>query len=257
MRAIAEREFMAQQYLPKSCNSIQHVSERRPSRLADDKTADSGANHGRRWRALVLFVALWSVGLSGLGCAPGRLDDLADCGRISVGVGLGFEGHAKLGCLTHPSLGIVGSANLMIGHENRHVTGFWGDVRLVTPVWTLIAASGRHASPDLLLNFTSSHCITVVTLESLMEEEPQDRAAWTQERFWLPLLLYLAEESPEEMEYGDPLAFNQITDLEIGGTWIVVSGRIGINPLEIADFLLGFVGLDIAGDDQPGVGEKR
>jgi len=29
----------------------------------------------------------------------------------------------------------------------------------------------------------------------------------------------------------------------------VVAARVGINPLEILDFLLGFLGLDIAGDD--------
>jgi hypothetical protein len=31
----------------------------------------------------------------------------------------------------------------------------------------------------------------------------------------------------------------------------VVSIRAGINPLEILDFLLGFLGFDIAGDDPP------
>ncbi len=38
-------------------------------------------------------------------------------------------------------------------------------------------------------------------------------------------------------------------DFEAGATLGIVSARAGINPLEIIDFLLGFVGVDIAKDD--------
>ena len=58
---------------------------------------------------------------------------------------------------------------------------------------------------------------------------------------WIPLL------SPSETY--DPLAFNEVTDRRIGGTLLIVSGHMGVNPLEIVDFTLGFAGLDIAGDD--------
>ena len=39
------------------------------------------------------------------------------------------------------------------------------------------------------------------------------------------------------------------TDLEVGVAPLLFSLRVGVNPIEITDFLLGFVGLDIAGDD--------
>lgn len=47
----------------------------------------------------------------------------------------------------------------------------------------------------------------------------------------------------------NPFSFHEITDLEVGGTLGVVSAKVGINPLEILDFLLGCVGVDIAKDD--------
>jgi len=46
-----------------------------------------------------------------------------------------------------------------------------------------------------------------------------------------------------------PFSFHELTDLEIGGTLLVFSARAGINPLEIVDFVFGFVGIDIANDD--------
>ena len=38
-------------------------------------------------------------------------------------------------------------------------------------------------------------------------------------------------------------------DLEVGASVLVVSFRLGANPLEMVDFILDFVGLDIAKDD--------
>jgi len=43
--------------------------------------------------------------------------------------------------------------------------------------------------------------------------------------------------------------FHNATDLSAGVTLGVVSARAGLNPLEIIDFALGFVGLDIGRDD--------
>ena len=53
----------------------------------------------------------------------------------------------------------------------------------------------------------------------------------------------------------NPFAFHNATRLEGQLSLGVVSVRAGINPLEILDFLLGFLGFDIAGDDPPR-GEK-
>jgi hypothetical protein len=36
----------------------------------------------------------------------------------------------------------------------------------------------------------------------------------------------------------------------MGATALIMTVRAGFNPLELVDFLLGFGGLDIAGDDK-------
>ena len=59
---------------------------------------------------------------------------------------------------------------------------------------------------------------------------------------WLPI--------PRSDGRGPPLTdFNNATDLQLGAHLLLVSARAGVNVLEIFDFLLGFGGLDIAGDD--------
>ena len=45
------------------------------------------------------------------------------------------------------------------------------------------------------------------------------------------------------------LSFGTLTDFHVGGHAGIVGARIGFNPLEFLDFVLGFAGLDIAGDD--------
>jgi len=59
--------------------------------------------------------------------------------------------------------------------------------------------------------------------------------------YWIPIL--------EDPGITDPFSFHEISDLEVGATAGFISARVGINPLEIADFFLGFIGLDAANDD--------
>ena len=40
-----------------------------------------------------------------------------------------------------------------------------------------------------------------------------------------------------------------MTDLQLGAHLLLINARLGFNPLEFLDFLLGFAGVDIAGDD--------
>ncbi len=47
-------------------------------------------------------VLLAMLLLAATGCAPGRMADLRDSGRLSLGLGLGLSADAKLGTLTHP-----------------------------------------------------------------------------------------------------------------------------------------------------------
>ena len=61
-------------------------------------------------------------------------------------------------------------------------------------------------------------------------------------RRWLPIPGLAKETSPL-------FSFNTATDLQLGAHLLLINARLGFNPLEFLDFLLGFGGLDIAGDD--------
>ena len=191
----------------------------------------------RAWKAALLrafpktglaafLLAAWTSG-----CATGRLADLRDCARLSLGVGPGLDATAKLGCLAHPSLGVA-SRTRRVGLENRHRHGSWREEQYVWPAEILVqalgemwggesvplASYGRFALPDL----------------------PGDPDVATS---WFPVLQ--AGRDP------NPFAFRELADLELGATVFVVSVRAGVNPLEILDFLLGVAGFDPARDDAP------
>ncbi|MCH6562406.1 MAG: hypothetical protein IH800_08325, partial [Myxococcales bacterium] len=71
------------------------------------------------------------ITLAGLGCAPGRVADLKDSGRIGIGLGFGLSLDARLGDLTHPALGLL-SVSAMLGFESRDIDGPWESL-----VWRL------------------------------------------------------------------------------------------------------------------------
>jgi hypothetical protein len=142
--------------------------------------------------------------------------DLKDCGRFSVGVGPGIDAVAKVGCLVHPSIGL-GSHTLRVGQEDRFQYGVWEETQIVWPVELLFQDLGKGWGGG------------AIPLASYERHPPE------LERSWFPVL--------------QELAFHDLTDLEAGGTILFVSVRAGINPLEIIDFVLGFIGVDIAKDD--------
>ena len=180
----------------------------------------------KRRECMVVVLAAFAVG-----CAPGRMADLADCGKASVGIGFGLEAHAKVGFLTHPSLGI-GSMTSRVGHESRVRTAAWGEVRCVWPVSSLMDTFLAEDPMSLNVSFVSGRGPHNNPLEV---------------GYLLPLLVYAGMHADNETYR--PLAFKEATDLQLGGTLLLVSARVGVNPLEIVDFLAGLVGLDPAGDD--------
>jgi hypothetical protein len=170
------------------------------------------------------------------GCATGRIEDLKDCGRLSVGIGVGLDAVAKGGCLAQPSIGI-NSQTWRFGHENRSRSGTWKEVQVVSPILPIF---------QFLTQDWGGGTIFLVSYERFDPDSNDDPHF---ARSWLPLV-QLADSDK-------PLSFNDITDLEAGGTVLFLSVRAGINPLEIVDFLLGFAGLDIAKDDPRKNGKKK
>ncbi|MBT3201208.1 MAG: hypothetical protein HN350_15010 [Phycisphaerales bacterium] len=178
-------------------------------------------------RALVILT---TCGLMfATGCTQARLNDLNDCGRISIGPAFGLDVYLKLGALTQPSLGIA-SMSIKLGHEDRYLSGIWHEGVGAWP--------GGLFTPNTFGNFRGEGCNVSGYHNLGPYPGGGDRS------YWLPLL-------SADTVY-DPLAFNEFCDLQIGGTLLVVSVRAGINPPEIVDFVVGFFGLDIAEDDHKG-----
>lgn len=168
------------------------------------------------------------------GCATGRMADLKDCATASVGIGIGLDATVKAGCLVHPSIGVVGSATQRLGIEDRTLPPVWREIQLVWPAMAIFAngtarSYGRPEAP--LISFMRM---------DVSRDHKMTRSFGTS---WIPALNRKSEV--------DPFSFHEATDIEVGATLLLVSARVGINPLEILDFMLGFLGVDLAGDDPP------
>jgi len=197
------------------------------------------------------------LALSLTACAPGRLADLRDIGRLSLGTGLGLSADAQLGVLTHPSLG-SGSAQGGVGFETREADSYFYTARVSFPM-SIFDARAEGAGILEALNSTGwTVSYKVPTLQRGLEEadtpldrrEPREfqqeidgRVYGGSQRtgHWLPI--------PGSKDAGPYFTFNAITDFNAGAMVGPFAGRVGVNPLEVVDLLLGFVGLDIACDD--------
>ncbi len=156
------------------------------------------------------------------GCATGRTADLRDCGRASLGLGFGLGAHLELGALTHPAIGIK-STTWRIGFENRDAIGIWQETEYYTPYLIFCEQPESYVRSSKVSGQTAG--------------------------YWLNL-------KPSYVDHNTN-TFNRITDLELGASALLVSARVGINPLEIVDFILGFVGFDIANDDPKNKGKEK
>jgi hypothetical protein len=195
-------------------------------------------------------------------CAPGRIADLQDSGRLSAGISLGLSVDAKLGDLTHPAIGVL-SSSAMFGFETRHIDGSWYEARVSDPFatywyrrdgrgwgWSLNSSGWRGMWE------ATSYLDALDEIDESFDQEPLPETGTVVAgemldgelvaSMWLPLPIGFPEDDPPVL-----FRFRTATDLQLGATLLVVGARVGFNPLEFLDFLLGFVGLDIAGDDEP------
>lgn len=209
------------------------------------------------WRAIagVLCIALGA-------CAPGRIADLQDIGKLSVGGGVGASVDASLGFVSQPSFGFF-SETALLGSEARQASGYVFQKRVSFP-YTFVMAAREGKSLLGALNYTgflATHKVTGLQrgfeeIDRLLDATPPREFGLEIEgvRYggeviggrWLPLP-GLAD------DYSRIFSFHQLTNFHVGGHAGIFGARVGFNPLELFDFALGFTGLDIAGDDPSGV----
>jgi hypothetical protein len=209
---------------------------------------------------VLIFVRVFALLAlcASLGCAPGRIADLKDSGRISAGLALGLSLDAKLGDLTHPALGIV-SSGAMVGFDSREIDGAWFEARVSDPFaihwyrregtswgYALNSSGWRGAWESLGWLDALDELDEPIDQEGLPETGTIFRGEMLDGKItvsrWLPI--------PGGPDDPSPLfAFATASDIQAGATLLVIGARVGFNPLEFLDFLLGFAGQDIAGDD--------
>ncbi len=186
------------------------------------------------------------------GCATGRTPDLRDCGKLSVGFGPGLGVDAQLGALSHPALGI-GSWTRRVGWEDRYVAGLWKEGELHSPAAN-IAMGVVDGGPETIAGRINVSYIRFN--EGVYGYHNRDALHFRKVPdygcggYWINT--FKSKKKRRNMS-----TFHQATNLELGASVLLISARVGVNPLEILDFILGFVGLDIAKDDPERTGTKK
>jgi hypothetical protein len=178
-------------------------------------------------QAQKLISAIMTVSIiAAAGCvSPGRLADLKDCGRASVGIGSGLLVDVELGCLTKPSFGGVARTR-RVGIDSRDSCGRWEENEIGSPL------------VQFLIPIREAHPLWSYARDP---GEPKDEAG-----YWLPPL---TRKSRTFHGVAPHWSFHNSTDLSAGITAGFASARLGVNPLEFLDFTLGYAGLDIGRDD--------
>ena len=206
-------------------------------------------------RAVLSLVAI--VLTLAVGCAPGRMADLRDSARLSAGLGFGLSVDAKAGALTHPSFGVV-AASAMLGYDSRDVYGEFYEVRTSMP-YSIDWDRKEGASWPDAINGTGwraafeahqYHEAIAAIWQPAGQDRPEVMVAEVEgveldgtigTGRWFPI--------PAKGDKEPLLTFNNATDFQVGAILLLFSARAGLNPLEFLDFLLGFVSIDIANDD--------
>ena len=207
----------------------------------------------RRLAALALAAALLSLCSGCQSIAPGRMLDLGDCGTLGVGVGGGLDATVQAGALAEVSLGI--------GHDMRYLgwnghTGAteWENAQLSWPP-SLLMSVVAHGLREDGCGLLQPETFYAVPDPDRMTEPPRpgNRTPVGRESKHFGYALPLLSEPGRRRT----ATFHNATRFEAEVSLGVVSVRAGINPLEILDFILGFFGFDIAGDDPPRGGEDE
>jgi hypothetical protein len=208
---------------------------------------------------MVLVLAAGSCAPVG-GYFAARGLDLADCFKLSVGLGIGLAADVHVTDYMAPGLGIASyTANL--GWDDRRVNGVWLESDVInTPrlayEWAYedsLAADSEDSSQRLLTG------LALASLTLPNERWIRKGSRVTVEYFSLFNFGGLGERMAARSLAGVLLGHGEQADdpgrsfwqkcfLEAGATAGVVHARVGWNPLETIDFLLGWIGLDPAGD---------
>lgn len=201
-----------------------------------------------RQKSGILLICAGLILASSSGCTTymaNRVDDLADTGKMSMGLGIGAGVDFQATDFLHPSMGLGGVA-LSFGHENRYVSGFFGDSLRTLPCisptpfeyasrW--MPGRGRDG------RFEKAGISSVYTCRGRAYEEISSYMVWKD---------YYRDDS---LQTDIPWARRMGIEVTVMAVFLKV--RTGVNPAELFDFLIGFTTVDIAGDDKIEEGTEK
>ncbi|MFW6159298.1 MAG: hypothetical protein ACOC8E_08075 [Planctomycetota bacterium] len=168
------------------------------------------------------------TGCSGLAhYVNNRASDLRQIPRLTIGLGLGLSAEAQAGPV-RPTAGAAVYAEL------GTLYGRWKNTFVLAPCF----------------DTNSNYGLAVLSQEGFQPVVPR-RDGYHYRLYDLRLLGVRIQEDPLDAWSHHEKTWLRHTDVELGGTLGVVRASAGLSAGEIADFLLGWFGLDIAEDDAP------
>ncbi len=201
--------------------------------------------------ALILAIVLGATGCrTTIGhYFANRARDLGECFTIQGGIGIGLGVDVRLAGLAHVSAGLGAQVPAMLGPvygkfhpvaimNHTAFGGFlsMGVVHLSDPGPRWRGEYFRHGCFALLPGLFS----IIGWTDRNRREDPEMRWLWSADPF---------PEHPQE--YPDYARWARVHafDVEVTVMALLLGARVGFSPGEFLDFLLGWFGIDIAGDD--------
>lgn len=205
-------------------------------------------------RRICTLTILSLLVLLGSGCAAfntyffDRMNDLADVVKFDVGFGIGLDAHVSVTDLI--STGVGYSDTYRFGLRGGRF-GSWRDIHAGIPVATALVLFSS-PSPGIFSRFSWDPFVTEFISIGDMSHSTASRFEPVVSESLLLFNTRLTRGSHrsglfQETEWlEDPIC---MFDIEVSATVAIVGVRFGFSPGHLLDFLLGFLTIDIAGDD--------
>ena len=202
---------------------------------------------------LVLAIALIATGCANPAAYwKARQLDLLDTGSLGVGYGIGLSAHVQASELVHGAVGF--SSGRLYGSRRRHV-GAWKEVDMGWPATFILLVSQE---PELLYIhavravFLLSTLVLPTDLEVVTSPgEGKGLSRDDNEELIGCLInpLFTRHVAVPLVHGGHIPPYEPRGEFSLSFMALVVGARVSFNPVQLGDFLVGFFGLDPAGDD--------
>lgn len=202
-------------------------------------------------RSAPLLVFLVLLLASGCAYLEDRGRDFLDCFQASVDAGVGLGADARVGPL---GIGSGYWTGYSVGLQRKAAAGLWRETAMGFPLTQVVGAI-RFSDADMATAISSALTMTSSTwVEHRWVQEwlggpskaPKDLPVLPLARYHLlfvvPDFCYPTEPDRRRESWTDSFWIE-------GSVRVFLGVRAGFNPAEFLDFLLGWFGVDIAGDD--------